>query len=81
MFELTEKYREVAAAEGMSLLELSYAWLAGRDVVDSILVGPTRAEHLDAAADAITRALSPEAARRMDALYRDHLGTDASYAR
>ncbi|XXT18020.1 aldo/keto reductase [Sorangium sp. So ce429] len=81
MFELAASYAAVAADEGMSLLELSYAWLAGRDVVDSILVGPVRAEHLDAAADATQRALSPEAARRMDALYRDHVGTDASYAR
>ncbi|WP_437575998.1 aldo/keto reductase [Sorangium sp. So ce887] len=81
MFELAASYAAVAAAEGMSLLSLSYAWLAGREVVDSILVGPVRAEHLDAAADAIQRPLSPEAARRMDALYRDHLGTDANYAR
>ncbi|WP_437481717.1 aldo/keto reductase [Sorangium sp. So ce1014] len=81
MFELAASYAAVAADEGMSLLSLSYAWLAGREVVDSILVGPVRAEHLDAAADAIQRPLSPEAARRMDALYRDHLGTDASYAR
>ncbi|WP_434043435.1 MULTISPECIES: aldo/keto reductase [Sorangium] len=81
MFELAASYAAVAADEGMSLLELSYAWLAGRDVVDSILVGPVRIEHLDAAADATRRAISPEAARRMDALHRDHLGTDASYAR
>ncbi|WP_437569054.1 aldo/keto reductase [Sorangium sp. So ce542] len=81
MFELAAGYAAVAADEGMSLLALAYAWLAGRDVVDSVLVGPTLAEHLDAAADAIARPLSPEAARRMDALYRDHLGTDASYAR
>ncbi|WP_437966387.1 aldo/keto reductase [Sorangium sp. So ce260] len=81
MFELAASYAAVAADEGMSLLSLSYAWLAGREVVDSILVGPARAEHLDAAADAIQRPLSPGAARRMDALYRDHQGTDASYAR
>ncbi|WP_437777982.1 aldo/keto reductase [Sorangium sp. So ce1097] len=81
MFELASGYAAVAADEGMSLLELSYAWLAGRDVVDSILVGPARVEHLDAAVDATRRAISPEAARRMDALHRDHLGTDASYAR
>lgn len=81
MFELAAGYAAVAADEGMSLLSLSYAWLAGRDVVDSILVGPVQAEHLDAAADAVGRPLSKEAARRMDALYRDHLGTDASYAR
>ncbi|MGK3999506.1 aldo/keto reductase [Sorangium sp. So ce1024] len=81
MFDLAAGYAAVAADEGMSLLELSYAWLAGRDVVDSILVGPARVEHLDAAIDATRRAISPEAARRMDALHRDHLGTDASYAR
>ncbi|WP_236644244.1 aldo/keto reductase [Sorangium cellulosum] len=81
MFELAAGYAAVAADEGMSLLALSYAWLAGREVVDAVLVGPTLAEHLDAAADAIARPLSPEAARRMDALYREHLGTDASYAR
>lgn len=81
MFELAASYAAVAADEGMSLLSLSYAWLAGREVVDSILVGPVRAEHLDAAADAIQRPLSPEAVRRMEALYRDHLGTDTSYAR
>ncbi|MGK4001719.1 aldo/keto reductase [Sorangium sp. So ce1036] len=81
MFDLARRYAAVAADEGMSLLTLSYAWLAGRDVVDSIVVGPSRAEHLDAAADAVRRPLSPEAVRRMDALYGDHLGTDASYAR
>ncbi|AUX47393.1 aldo/keto reductase [Sorangium cellulosum] len=81
MFELAASYAAVAADEGRSLLSLAYAWLAGRDVVDSILIGPAQAEHLDAAADAVARPLSPEAARRMDVLYRDHLGTDASYAR
>ncbi|WP_437673691.1 aldo/keto reductase [Sorangium sp. So ce131] len=81
MFELAASYAAVAADEGRSLLSLAYAWLAGRDVVDSILIGPAQAEHLDAAADAVARPLSPEAARRMDVLHRDHLGTDASYAR
>ncbi len=81
MFELARSYAAVAADEGMSLLSLSYAWLAGRDVVDAVLVGPVRAEHLDAAADALALKLSPEAARRLDALHREHLGTDASYAR
>lgn len=81
MFALAEQYRVVAADVGMSLLELSYAWLAGREVVDSILVGPVREEHLDGAASACARALSPEVARRIDAIHRDHLGTDASYAR
>ena len=81
MFALAERYRAIAADEGMSLLELSYAWLAGRAVVDSILVGPVQADHLDSAASACAKTLSPGAARRIDAVHRDHLGTDASYAR
>jgi aryl-alcohol dehydrogenase-like predicted oxidoreductase len=81
MFALAGRFAAVAADEGMSVRELSYAWLAGRDVVDSILVGPAREEHLDDAVAGCARALSPEAARRIDGIYRDHLGTDASYAR
>ena len=49
MFERTEALREVATSESMSLVELSYAWVAGRSGVDSILVGPGTLEHLEAA--------------------------------
>lgn len=81
MFELVAALKGVAADEGMTLLELAYAWAAGREVVDSILVGPASVEHLDAAIDACAHSLSPEAARRIDALHHAHLGTDATYAR
>ena len=37
---------EVAVAEGMSLVDLAYAWLAARPGVDSILVGPAEVAHL-----------------------------------
>ena len=80
-FELASAYREVAEGEGMTLVELAYAFLAGSPGVDSILVGPGTIEHLDAAIDACTKELSPEARRRVDELYRDFQGTDASYAR
>ena len=81
MFELVEALKGIAADEGRSLVELAYAWAAGREVVDSILVGPGTVAHLDAAIDACALSLSPEAARRMDALHQAHLGTDATYAR
>jgi len=80
-FELVEAYAAVARDEGVSLVDLSYAWLAGRPHVDSILVGPASVEQLDAALDACARPLSPEAGARIDAIHRDHLGTDASYVR
>jgi aryl-alcohol dehydrogenase-like predicted oxidoreductase len=80
-FDLVEAYRALAEAEGRSLVELSYAWLAGCRGVDSLLVGPGTVAHLDAAVDAIARPLSPDARKQVDQIHRDFAGTDATYAR
>ena len=80
-FDLVEAYRGVAEAEGMSLVELSYAWLAGSPNVDSILVGPATTAQLDDAIDACGKVISPEGRQRIDEVHRAFLGTDASYAR
>jgi len=80
-FELVRTYGEIASAEGMSLVDLSYAWLAGRAGVDSILVGPGSVEHLDAAIDAVGKEVSAEARAKIDQIHKDFLGTEASYAR
>jgi aryl-alcohol dehydrogenase-like predicted oxidoreductase len=80
-FDLVEAYRAVAAGEGMSLVDLSYAWLAGLPHVDSILVGPASLAHLDAAFDGCAREISPAARAAVDAVHRAYLGTDASYVR
>jgi aryl-alcohol dehydrogenase-like predicted oxidoreductase len=63
------------------MVELAYAWVAGRPGVDSILVGPATVEQLDAAFDAIARPLSNEARARIDELAREWAGTDTSYVR
>lgn len=80
-FDLVDEYRAVASEEGMSLVELSYAWLAGRAGLDSILVGPASVEQLDAAVEACAKSVSPEARAKIDAIHKAFLGTDASYAR
>jgi aryl-alcohol dehydrogenase-like predicted oxidoreductase len=80
-FDLVDAYTAVAREAGMSLVELSYAWLAAQPHVDSILVGPATVEHLDAALDACTRTLAPEVRAQVDAVHRSYLGTDASYVR
>jgi aryl-alcohol dehydrogenase-like predicted oxidoreductase len=80
-FDLVEAYRGVAREEGLSLVELSYAWLASIDHVDSILVGPASVEHLDAALDAVEKDVSTATRARIDEIHRGHLGTDASYVR
>ena len=81
IFDLVEQYRALSAAEGMSLLDFSYAWLATAPEVDSILVGPATMEHLDAALDACQRTVSPEARAKAAEIQKAYAGTDASYAR
>lgn len=81
LMELAERLGEVALAEGMDLITFSYAWLAGRDGVDSILTGPASTAHLEAALASMKREVSPDARARVDTLYREFQGTDTSYAR
>jgi aryl-alcohol dehydrogenase-like predicted oxidoreductase len=81
MFDRVERLRAVANDEGRSLVELSYAWVASRPDVDSILVGPASVDQLDQAIDAIGRPLSGEALARIDELWREWSGTDTAYAR
>ena len=80
-FDLVGEYRDLASEEGMTIIELSYAWLAGRGGVDSVLVGPATVEQLDAAVDACSKPVSPEARAKIDAIHKSFLGTDASYTR
>ena len=80
-FELVEDYSAVAREAGISLVELSYGWLAARPGVDSILVGPATVEQLDAAIDAVARPLPAGVVDKCDELHRAYLGTDATYAR
>jgi aryl-alcohol dehydrogenase-like predicted oxidoreductase len=81
MFDHVEQLRGVADAERCSLVELAYAWVASRPDVDSMLVGPASVEQLDQAIEAVSRALSPEALRRIDELAKEWIGTDTNYVR
>lgn len=80
-FGATDKLAAIAAKANLSLTALSYAWLAHRKGVDSILVGPASIAHLDDAIDAVTHTLDGDTCAAIDAVHRDLTGTDASYAR
>jgi aryl-alcohol dehydrogenase-like predicted oxidoreductase len=80
-FDLVEDYRAIAGDLQMSLVDLSYAWLADREGIDSVLIGPASIEQLDAAIEACAKTVPPEARARIDEINRAFLGTDASYAR
>jgi aryl-alcohol dehydrogenase-like predicted oxidoreductase len=81
MFDRVEALEKLAAAEKMSLVELSYAWLAGAPGVDTILLGPASVKQLEQGVSACKRGLSPEVRGLVDALYRMWLGTDTYYVR
>lgn len=81
MFDRVDALANLARAEQMSILDLSYAWLAGAPGVDSILLGPATVKQLDEGIDACTRGLTPEVRGIVDALHRTWLGTDTYYVR
>ncbi len=81
LFELVRDLAAVAADERMALVELSYAWLAGRPGVDSILLGPGDVAQLDAGIVGAGKRLAPETVKRIDDLHVAFAGTDARYAR
>lgn len=81
MFDRTEELARVARAQGMSLLELAYAFCACAPGVGSIVVGPASVEQLDQGVEACKKDLSPETRAELDAMHRAWLGTDTYYVR
>ncbi|GAC1343739.1 MAG: aldo/keto reductase [Myxococcales bacterium] len=80
-FDLVETYGGLAKSAGLGLVDLSYAWIAQRPGVDSVLVGPASVEQLDAAIAGCERKLPEGLAARIDEVQRAFVGTDALYAR
>ena len=81
MFDRVDQLRVVATAEGLTMVELAYAWVASRPAVDSILVGPATVAQLDDAFDAVGCKLSPDAITRLNELSREWAGGDTHYVR
>lgn len=81
LIALAGELEALAKDEGLTLVELAYAWLAGLPDVGSILVGPGSVEHLDQALDAVGKPLSSEIRIKIDAIHKAYLGTETTYAR
>jgi aryl-alcohol dehydrogenase-like predicted oxidoreductase len=81
MFSRVDELRALAEQEGLTLVQLAYAWVASRPDVDSIILGPATVAQLDDAIDAVGRSLSKEAGAAVDELAHQWSGTDTSYVR
>jgi aryl-alcohol dehydrogenase-like predicted oxidoreductase len=82
-FDAVERLAGIAADAGLSLLELSFRWLWSQPVVDSILLGASRLEHLEAnlAAAGVTDPLDPETLARCDEVWTGLRGPAPAYNR
>lgn len=78
---LASRVHEIAAAEGLPMVTLAYAWLFGHPDVAEVLAGPASIDHLDAAEQSVGVTLRPEVRAALDTAHREYLGTDATYAR
>lgn len=63
---IVEALRTFAEARGHSLLELSFAWLASRDVISSIIAGASRPAQIEANVAAIEWKLTDEEVEEVD---------------
>jgi aryl-alcohol dehydrogenase-like predicted oxidoreductase len=62
----------VAAARGIPRAQIALAWLLGKPVVTSPIVGATKLEHLQDAAAAVEVKLSAEEIRALEEFYVPH---------
>lgn len=61
-----DRLTALARSEGIDLLGLSLGWLAGHDVVGSVISGATTPEQVRVNAEAVSRRVSPEALQQID---------------
>lgn len=75
------KCAALASQAGLSLFQLSLAWVAQREGVDVVLLGPASEAQLTESIDAAAKDLPADLLAAIDTAHREFTGTDASYAR
>jgi len=81
MFQRAKDAEALAARHGLTLLELSYAFVASAPGVQGVLLGPGSVDHLEAAVAACAKSLPETVRAELDALHVAWSGTDTTYAR
>ncbi len=81
MFDRVAVLEQIARDCDRSLLSLAYGWLAARQGVAGILVGPSAVSHIDDAIGALALPLDVQTIKQLDDLEAAGSGTDARYAR
>jgi aryl-alcohol dehydrogenase-like predicted oxidoreductase len=69
-FDALEAFEREAAGRGVSMAALALAWTLAVPEVSAVVVGPTKAEHLDPVAEALGLALTAQERDDLTALFR-----------
>lgn len=80
-FHAVEALQQVAQHAGISLVELSLRWLAHQPLVDSILLGASRAEQLEQSLKTLKGGLSEEILEACDHVWKQIRGGHFRYYR
>ena len=70
--EIIDAVAHVAEGRGVSMAEVSLAWLLSKPGVAAPIVGATQLDHLDAAVGAVQLELTADEIERLEAPYRPH---------
>ena len=71
-WDVVDAVERIAKARGVSMAEVSLAWLLSRPGVVAPIIGATKLEHLDTALRALELKLTVEESSALDAPYRPH---------
>ena len=69
VFDALEALEEYARERGVSMAGLALAWLLGVTEVTAVVVGPTRAEHLEPVREALALELDSDEHARLRGLF------------
>lgn len=81
-FKAVEQLVAIAQHAGMSLISLAFRWLLSQEIVDSVILGATRMEHLEENLRACEGPpLAPEVMAECDRVWRELRGVTPQYNR
>lgn len=80
-FEALGELKKIADGAGLSLVELSFRWLASHDYVDAVIMGASKPEHLDANIKAIDGRLDSDTMDACDGVWQQIRGGHFQYNR
>ena len=74
---VVDRTHEIARERGLPAAQIAMAWLLGKSVVTSPIVGATKPHHLEDAIAALSVTLSDEDVKRLEDVYQPRPATSA----